>query len=400
MKKFSIFNEAKSENQLDIQDNTINYISVEDLKKYLSIADKYLSQETKEIINWLIVNNQTYLHDLDPEMEADNALAAFYNKGVPKQEDLKELYKCIGTVKKSERLLEIPVFQTKEQFNDIINKKMSPDEILLDLKTEKGRSKVVSQYQPLIYKIVRQWIGKSKFGVDDLYSIALVGITYAMNSFGHKKVRGENGKWVEVSADEKTASYTFTQYAAYCINNAILEEIKHNSHLVRIPASQQSKDRKEKGFNIKNISISGSKKVGHDSDGNGKTLFDYVDSGENGFKDVDSEDLKKLWATVYDKLEKQFKKRDLEIFYSLFGLNDYKKIKGKDIATKYNVVPSAITSTKTKIINFIKKDKQLWDIFKEILAIVGEAMQDKYNEEDQYLEAHSISNIKNTDNDE
>ena len=81
-------------------------------------------------------------------------------------------------------------------------------------------------------------------------------------------------------------------------------------------------------------------------------------------------------------------------------MNDYKKIKGKDIATKYNVVPSAITSTKTKIINFIKKDKQLWDIFKEILSIVGEAMQDKYNEEDQYLEAHSISNIKNTDNDE
>ena len=399
MRNFSVFNEAKSEQKLNIQNNTINYISVADLKTYLEIADKYLSNESKEIINWLIVNNETYLHDLDPEMEADNALAAFYDKGVPKTDDLKELYKCIGVVKKADRLLEIPVFQTKEQFHNIISKKISPDNILLDLNSEKGRSKVVSQYQPLIYKIVRQWIGKSKFGIDDLVSIAYVGLTYAMNTFGHKKVRGENGKWVEVEADEKTASYSFTQYAAYCINNEILEKIKHESHLVRIPASQQSKDRKERGFNIKNISVSGSKKVGHDSDGNGKTLFDYVDSGENGFKEIDSEDLDKLWKTVYAKLEKEFKKRDLDIFYSLFGLNGYKKIKGKDIATKYNVVPSAITSIKTKIISFIKKDKQLWDIFKEILSIVGEAKQDKYNEEDQYLEAHTV-NIKNTDNDE
>ncbi len=395
MKNFSIFVEEKNDRKLDIQDNTINYISVEDLKLYLEIADKYLCQETKDIINWLIVNNQTYLHDLDPEMDADNALAAFYDRGVPKEPDLKELYKCIGIVNRNDRLLEIPVFQTKEQFNNIINKKISPDEILLDLKTEKGRTKVVEQYTPLIHKIIRQWIGKSKFGVDDLFSIALMGITYAMNTFGHKKVRDEHGKWVEVEADEKTASYSFTQYAAYCINNSIIEEIKHKSHLVRIPASQQTKDRKEKGYNIRNLSVSGDVGIGRNDNGNLRTLFDILDTGENGFKQIDSEDLENLWNTVYSKLDKEFKKRDLEIFYSLFGLNGYKKIKGKDIATKYNVVPSSITSIKTKIINFIKRDKQLWAVFQEILSIVGESKNDKYNEEDQYLEAHSITNFKN-----
>lgn len=397
MRKFSQINEARKAEGLNIQEDTINYINANDLKSYLEITNKFLSNEAKDIINWLIVNNKTYLHDLDPDMEAENALAAFYDKGVPKKDDLKELYKCIGTLAKKDRLLEIPVFLTKDQFEDIINKKVSPDEILLDLVTDKGREKVVKQYTPLIHKIINQWIGKSNLGVDDLISVAYEGITYAMNRFGKRKVRGEDGKWIEAEKDEKVTKYSFKQYAAYCIDNAIREEIKHKSHIVRVPASQQTKERKEKGFNTKTYAVSGEKKVGHDSDGSGKTLFDYIDTGENGYKGVDSEDLEKLWKYVYTKLDENFKKRDLEIFYSLFGLNGYKQIKGKELAKKYGIVPSAITPIKVKIIRFIRSDKKLFDAFNEILAIVGEAKQDKYNEEDQYLEEHAVKISKNID---
>ena len=394
MKNFSQFNEAKKAEELNIQDDTINYISVEDLKKYLKIANKYLSNETKEIIDWLIVNNETYLHDLDPKGTADNALAAFYNKGIPAEDDLKELYKCIGKVKIADRLLEIPVFQTKEQFENIIGEKVSPDEILLDLKTERGRSKVVEQYTPLIHKIIRQWIGKSNLGVDDLLSVAYEWITYAMNSFGKRKVRGEDGKWVEAPKDDKTAKYSFMSYAAYCIDNGIREEIKHKSHLVRVPASQQSKERKEKGHNTKKYSVSGDVSVGKSDSGNNRTLFDILDTGENGYKSINNEDLEKLWKVVYQKLNDNFKQRDLEIFYSAFGLNGYKKIKGKDLAKKYGIGESAITPIKRKIIKFIKDDKVLWAAFNEILDIVGEAKQDKYNEDDQYLEEHSTRGFK------
>jgi len=401
MKKFSQINEARKRKreELNIQKDTINYINSDDLNSYLDIAGKFLSADTKAIIQWLIVNNKTYLHDLDPDMEADNALAAFYNNGIPEEEDLKELYSCIGKIKQADRLIEIPVFQTKEQFNDIINQKVSPDEILLDLVSEKGRKKVVEQYTPLIHKIINQWIGKSNLGPDDLLSVAYEGITYAMNTFGKRKVRDENGKWVEAEKDEKVVKYSFKQYAAYCIDNAIREEIKHKSHIVRVPASQQTKERKEKGFNTKTYSVSGEKKVGHDSDGNGKTLFDYIDTGENGYKGIDSEDLEKLWNYVYTKLNDNFKERDLEIFYSLFGLNGYKQIKGKELAKKYNIVPSAITPIKLKIIKFIRSDKKLFDAFNEILSIVGEAKQDKYNEEDQYLEEHNVRINQNNDDD-
>lgn len=394
MKNFSEFNEAKKAEELNIQDDTINYANVEDLKSYLTIANKYLSPETKEIIDWLIVNNKTYLHDLDPKGTAENALAAFYNRGIPSEEDLKELYKCIGKVKLADRLLEIPVFQTKEQFQDIINKKISPDEVLLDLKTEKGRSKIVQQYTPLIHKVIRQWIGKSNLGVDDLLSVAYEGITYAMNKFGKRKVRDENGKWVEAEKDDKTAKYSFTQFAAYCIDNSIREEIKHASHLVRVPASQQSKERQEKGHNTKKYAVSGDVGIGKNDNGNTRTLFDILDTGENGYKGVNSEDLDKLWKFVYQKLADNFKERDLNIFYSAFGLNGYKKIKGKELAKKYGIGESAITPIKKKIIKFIKDDKAMWAAFNEILDIVGEAKQDKYNEDDQYFEEHSTRGIK------
>ena len=399
MKQFSVINEARKAESLNIQTDTINYINVKDLKEYLNIANKFLSEETKEIINWLIVNNQTYLHDLDPDMEADNALAAFYNRGIPKDKNLKELYTCIGKVKQAERLLEIPVFQTKEQFNDIINKKISPDEILLDLTSEKGRTKVIEQYTPLIHKIIRQWIGKSNLGTDDLLSVAYESITYAMNTFGKRKVRDENGKWVDAEKDEKVTKYSFKQYAAYCIDNGIREEIKHKSHLVRVPASQQSKERKEKGFNTKSYSVSGDVGIGKNDNGNIRTLFDYIDTGENGNKNIDMEDLEKLWKFVYTKLAENFKERDLQIFYSIFGLNGYEQLKGKELAKKFDVVESAITFIKKKIIKFIKDDKTLWSAFNEILSIVGEAKQDKYNEEDAYTEEHSL-NINNNNDDE
>jgi hypothetical protein len=59
--------------------------------------------------------------------------------------------------------------------------------------------------------------------------------------------------------------------------------------------------------------------------------------------------------------------------------NGYKKIKGKELAKKYGIGESAITPIKKKIIKFIKDDKTLWAAFNEILDIVGEAKQDKYN---------------------
>ena len=72
MKKLSQFVvEAKT---IDVQDDAMNFIPSPKLKQYLTIADKFISVEAKEIINWLIANNGTYMKEI-------GSLQDFYGKG-------------------------------------------------------------------------------------------------------------------------------------------------------------------------------------------------------------------------------------------------------------------------------------------------------------------------------
>src|SRR5574344_2129247 len=100
MKKLSlIINEAKQ--KLDIQDDTINYISTEDLISYMDIAKNFLSEDAKNVINWLI-DHPNYVEDLASK-NANNALATFYDNGVPTTPMMKELYRWVGNVVKNNR---------------------------------------------------------------------------------------------------------------------------------------------------------------------------------------------------------------------------------------------------------------------------------------------------------
>lgn len=412
MKKFSHINEAKKASIIDIQPNTINYISANKLDAYLNIAGKFISDEAKNIINWLKINNDTYLHTLDPDGEYDNALAGFYNNGVPKNEKLKELYKYIGKLVKSGSVLEVPVFQTKEQFDSIINKTVSPDEILIgDISSttdgmpitkdsnndytaaaKKNRERLFKKYQPLIYKIVNQFNGKSNLPYEELYAVACLGFVNAMGSFGHAKKRDENGKWVEVDKSEQHINYTFGQYAANQIRNQILGAIE-DSHLVRISKSEQKRQREEQGFNSKLNTVSGSKTVGHDSEGNGKTVFDYIENSEAGGKNLDNEDLVALWKNAYARLEKKFGKEDMEFFYRCFKINGYEdeKKKQKELAAEYGLKPTTANVRLHKIIEYIKKDKILLDMFTQILELTHESKQELYKQEDQFIDDNKLN---------
>ena len=89
MKKLSTLNEGvKPQKKLSVQSDSINYIESKDLKKYLRVADKFLSDAAKEVINYLIVNNKSYLSDLATDNE-ENVLAGFYNAGMPTTNNLK-----------------------------------------------------------------------------------------------------------------------------------------------------------------------------------------------------------------------------------------------------------------------------------------------------------------------
>ena len=370
MKKIT---EGASKVNFEVQKNTINYISEDDLKKYLDVAGNFLSEETKELVQWLIVNNKTYISDLSTD-DDENALAGFYKAGVPNKENLKELYKLMGIIIKSGRTLEIPVFQTKDQFEKIINKQIAPDEIILDLKSDRGRAAVAKKYEPLVHRIARQWLGKINLSYEDLVGCCYEGLTYAMNNYGKKNKKSK-------ADDEAVKGYTFGQFAAYCMLNQIKGNGVNDSHLVRIPASQQKKERDEKGHNTKTLSVSGDKAVGHNDEGS-KTIFDFIGTSNDAESGVNAEDRKKLYDGIWKVLEKEFDKKILDVWCSYWGVFDHKKLMNKEIAKKYNVANSNITYYCQKVNNFIRKNKKILDLFSELYEILKESINEKDREDE------------------
>lgn len=403
MKYFSQLNEDNK--TISIQDNTVNYLSAGELKKYLEIADKFISKEAKAVCNWLIDNNDTYIKKFQSSEKSENALLDFFNKGFPKTEtdSIKNLYRNILAVSKNNRLMEIPVFMTRNQFDSILDKSASPDEVILDLDSEKGRNEIAKRFTPLVHKIANSWLGKTSFDYDDLFSYGMYGLTYAMNTYGKKsnkalkreeakraaaaKAAEETGVDFDPTQDfsdidiEKYKSYTFLQYAAQMIRVHILEATKNDSHLVRIPVSRQKKEKDEKGYVAKSNSVSGDKKMGGKDGDEGKSLFDIVGGMENPGKGIDQKEIDDLWKEITNKLEEKFGEKTMDIFYNHFGWGGRQKLSGKEMAKKYGFKsPSSITAEIMKVIHFIKKDKLMYSKFVDIFELMKEAKHD----EDEY----------------
>lgn len=367
MKTLTIFNEAKAITKIKLSDDTLNYLSVEDLKKYLKTVNHFLREETKNIIQYLVINNTTYISDLSTD-NYENALQGFYNEGKPKGADQKELHSWIHAVVKCGRTKEIPVFLTKEEFDGIMNKTIAPDIIFLGLDTEEGRNKAAEMYEPMAKKLVRQYSAKSNFDDSDLLSISHEAMVIAMNTYGKKTDKSK-------ADDIAIKDYTFGQYLAYRIRNFILDNIKNDSRTVRIPVSVQNKEKSSKGTITKNNSVSGDKVVGHDDEGN-KSLFDFIGGGEDPSSKLDREDLERLWKEIFDELEKEFDEKKIEIFYSYFGVNGRKKLQNKELAKKYNVVASNITYYITQVKKYIFSHKDLLDKFEAVLDLMAECQND------------------------
>lgn len=376
MKKLSELFESK---QLDLQDGTINFISADELKTYEKIAKNFISDDARIVIDYLIANNSTYVKDLGDGNTQNNALAVFFAKQLPKDEDKRAVYQAIGRLNKRDRILEVPVFQTPEQFTGIITKKITPDEILLDLTSERGRSEIVEKYKPLMTKLVAQYSKKSTLTDEELWSAAYDGLVCAMNDYG-KKSKLEDGE-----ETDKNKQLTFTQYASYRIAFKIIKDIRTYTRTVREPLSHLNRERKEKGSNSIQNTVSGDAQIktgSSKSDGNEKTLFDLVGNSETATRTIDQQDLDKLWAEVYRMLEKHFTKKEMDVWYSFMGLNGYKKLKNKEIAQKYGVVPSNISYYCQKINKYIQNTPSLLSKMADIRDLLAEC-QNEWDDDDE-----------------
>lgn len=385
MKKFSqLINESKA-NKIEPQDNVLNFVDASKLKKYLDVANKFLSQDSKDLIQWLIVNNSSYMKELEvSKPSTDSVIASFYNAGPYKDGYKKEIYALIGKIKKSERLLEIPLLQTKEQFDGILSLTISPDEVIIDLNSPKAREIIAKKYRPLCYRIANSFKGKSNIEFEDILAAAFEGLTWAMNSYGKKSNKALNK---EIESGEETVDLkkykatTFLTYASYLIRFSILETIKRESHLVRISTSEQSRERKERGANIKNRSISGDKSI--NGDDGGKSLFDLVGGSETTSTDMEQQDIINTWKELIKRLKEsgKFSEKMIKCWMSFNQIGGTEKKKNKELAQEYDITPSNVTYYCTCINNYIRKDPKIVKLARELQSLYAEAKQRSYEDD-------------------
>ena len=56
MKTLKQFNEAVQAAKIKVQDDSVNYLSKAELEKYLEVAKAFLSENTRNIVKYLIDN--------------------------------------------------------------------------------------------------------------------------------------------------------------------------------------------------------------------------------------------------------------------------------------------------------------------------------------------------------
>lgn len=378
---------TESSKGLEVQGDSVNFINVKDLNKYLDMVGDKITDEALSIIGWLIEHNDTYVDDFG----GDNALETFYSKGIPSDENLKKLYGWIGNLKKQGRLLEVPVFQTREQFDGILKKEFALDEIVLDLETEKGRNAVAKKYEPLVHKIANQFHGKSALDDEELFSNGLLGLTMAMNDYGkpsktaqeqlekdiaaaRKAAEEEGSEMTPDEAEEKLRKdfeeannkkgSSFKSYASWRIRQAIQGAIANESHTVRIPVSQQAKIKKEFGQIAKSYDVSGDDPLkGHkDDDGNTRTLWDVIGDMQGTGSGLDKEETKLAKEKFMKALKKKVGERNYEWIENAYKSDDDEtKIPNGEMAKKWKVTAGLVSSvcSKAAIKKLIMSDPEL-----------------------------------------
>lgn len=274
-------------------------------------------------------------------------LVSVYN--IPLQE-LDSIWSLLKEIKNNIRLL--PQYQSEQERKSIEAGKLSTDDLTIDLSTQQGKNAVAKLYMPLVYSIVKQYIGKSRLEKSDLISAGLLGLTNAMNDW---KKESDSGKVVP-----------FKTYAAYRVKQQILNDINEYGHTLS-GTNSYAVDKYGSSL-LDAISIDG---LPRDAD-TGDFKQDHL--AALGMEEL-PKDERKSWEELYKLIDKNFSQRDCDIFYRFFGLNNRKREKSKDIAKSMGMSEGNIrNSILNKMIKWLKTNPKASDILSDIQDIYTEGL--------------------------
>jgi DNA-directed RNA polymerase specialized sigma subunit len=201
--------------------------------------------------------------------------------------------------------------------------------------TEFERNELARKYLPLVKKISNQFFNLSPLGCDEIEGFAWEGFVLAMNKY-----------------DPTRSNMSFTSYAAFGIKNAIMNGINSSGQTISVSLY----NRKKMAANGENIPLSVSLEKNFENEDHLLSL---------GFEDDVVFD--NPWKILIDKIKANFDSEYVDIFCSIYGLDGHEVEKGKDIAKRLGISGCLVTKRTKKIVEFIKNDKELSSILRDLL---------------------------------
>ena len=183
-----------------------------EISEYLSKVNKVIPATVKDVIH--LTQKFNLLDKVSIEeirLASKGALKQLSKKFNIELSQLEDLWRMLKDLKTNIRML--PQYQSPQEREMIEKGKLAMNELTIDLDTKAGRDAAAKIYMPIAYKIVNQFVGKSKFSKQELMSSALEGMVHAMNNWKR------DGSGV-----------AFKTYLSYRIQQQILYDINKHSH--------------------------------------------------------------------------------------------------------------------------------------------------------------------------
>ena len=326
----------------------------EEFKKYCEAIEA--TKRSKEFLHllWIISKN--------PEL-LDREKVEYLIKGknvckIVSADDVKAFIAYAKRVGDEIKLL--PQLLSAYQREAVIAKKIDPNDLTLDLETERGRNAIAKKYIPLIEKLVKQFEGKSALSKEEIRSAAMTGLVNAMNDYKNPE---------EMEKAGKEGNLSFTSYAAYRIKQQILKDIDNFSRDVKISKYYQGKLKDEGEDTNREFSIDALFANDDDDKAMSVDRFFQLSDEDNSLEMREKEE---MYAKLFKRIESKFSSRDCIVLYKVWGVNGHNKEKVKDIAKELGISSPAIVQICNRIIKFIANDKYCQDLHKAYESLVDD----------------------------
>ena len=251
----------------------------------------------------------------------------------------------------SQRL--VPQVMPAVVLKNLVSGKYAIDDITLRLDTPKSRNNAAKMYMPLVNQAVKEILTKyPALPKSEYISAALEIMADALLEYDYKKANGIPFKtYLKYMLKNKLSSYA-KKYAHSLSGTSWYAEKKYGAAVLNAISLDNLSGKNDEEYSLDHVAALGE--------------YDFMPAAAEA---------EKSWNILFALLEKNFKQRQIDIFYRYFGLNGRKAEKAKDIAAAYNISPSSINNNNiTPILKFIKNNKRAKGLISDLRDMYNESL--------------------------